>query len=135
MTAPGARRSIITVPRASRRFPPSHPGGATVLALCADALRRRALVERAATPARFRRRHRRARLRAPGRRWHPGRRRQGDRRPGSGVVLADWAALERNPAMASRFDHVVIVDPAPFRRLESRCIRRPGFSAPRLGRG
>ena len=100
--------------------------GATVLALCADALRRRALVERAATPARF---GGGIVALASGRLADDGTRAAVDRvtAAGSGVVLADWAALERNPAMASGFDHVVIVDPAPFRHLESAASAGQGF--------
>jgi single-stranded-DNA-specific exonuclease len=100
--------------------------GATVLALCADALRRRALVERAASPARF---GGGIVALASGRLADDGTRAAVDTvtAAGSGVVLADWAALERNPAMASGFDHVVIVDPAPFRHLESAASAGQGF--------
>jgi single-stranded-DNA-specific exonuclease len=37
---------------------------------------------------------------------------------GEGVVLADDAALEADPELASRFEHVVLVDPPPFAHLE-----------------
>jgi single-stranded-DNA-specific exonuclease len=37
---------------------------------------------------------------------------------GEGVVLADGAALEADPELASRFEHVVLVDPPPFAHLE-----------------
>jgi hypothetical protein len=43
------------------------------------------------------------------------------------VVLADWAALERARDMASRFDHVVVVDPPPFAHLERGAAAGPGF--------
>jgi hypothetical protein len=91
--------------------------GETVLALCADSLRRRELVERAARPARFGGGEvailsprvpddaiaaAEARVLAAG----------------AGVVLADWASLARNPALASRFAHVVVIDPPPFEHLE-----------------
>jgi single-stranded-DNA-specific exonuclease len=35
-----------------------------------------------------------------------------------GVVLADAAALEREPALAAAFEHVVLVDPPQFERIE-----------------
>ena len=38
---------------------------------------------------------------------------------GAGVVLADWAALARDPGLAGRFEHVVLVDPPPFAHLEA----------------
>jgi hypothetical protein len=44
-----------------------------------------------------------------------------------GVALADWAALERLPAMAPRFAHVVIVDPPPFPHLERAAAAGAGF--------
>jgi single-stranded-DNA-specific exonuclease len=100
--------------------------GGTVLALCADALRRRALVERAATPARFGGGTvaiASGRLADVANRAAVATVAEG----GSGVVLADWAALERDPGMASRFDHVVIVDPAPFRHLELTASAGQGF--------
>jgi single-stranded-DNA-specific exonuclease len=100
--------------------------GGAVLVLCADALRRRALVERAAAPARF---GGGTRAIASGRLADDASRDAitmvGE--TGTGVVLADWAALERNPRMASEFEHVVIVDPAPFRHLERAASAGPGF--------
>ncbi|HEY7152110.1 MAG TPA: single-stranded-DNA-specific exonuclease RecJ [Solirubrobacterales bacterium] len=100
--------------------------GGTVLVLCADALRRRALVESAATPARF----------GGGTvAIASGRLADGATRAalaavveaGTGVALADWAALERGAGMASAFDHVVIVDPPPFRHLERAASCGQGF--------
>jgi single-stranded-DNA-specific exonuclease len=97
-----------------------------VLALCADALRRRELVERAATPARFcggpvaiasgrladeASRSEIARVLAAGR----------------GVALADWGVLERAPDMAAGFAHVVVVDPPPFAHLERAAWAGAGF--------
>jgi len=99
--------------------------GRAVLVMCADALRRRELVERAARPARFGGGElaivcgrladadcagAEARVRARG-----------------GVVLADWAALARDPALASRFDHVVLVDPPPFGHLADACAAGEGY--------
>jgi single-stranded-DNA-specific exonuclease len=91
--------------------------GETVLVLCADALRRRELVERAVRPARFgggevavvsgrlSRDHVAAAL-------------QGLRAAGSGVALADWTSLGADPGLGQGFVHVVVVDPAPFAHLE-----------------
>jgi single-stranded-DNA-specific exonuclease len=96
--------------------------GEPVLAVCADALRRRALVERAAVPARF-----------GGGSVTVAAAACGDEavRQGvdsilatGGVALADWARLEREPALASRFEHVVLIDPPPssgLERLVDRC--------------
>jgi single-stranded-DNA-specific exonuclease len=91
--------------------------GETVLALCADSLRRRELVERAARPARFgggefailSPRLPDATVAAAEARVLVA---------GSGVVLADWASLARNPQLASRFAHVVLIDPPPFGHLD-----------------
>ena len=92
--------------------------GEEVLVVCADALRRRALVERAARPARFgggavalvsarlgetQAHEAVARL----------------REAGGGVALADWAALALWPDLAEGFAHLVVVDPAPFAHLDS----------------
>ena len=97
--------------------------GETILVLCADALRRRELVERAVRPARFgggevavvsgrlSRDHVAAAL-------------QGLRAAGSGVALADWSALGAAPGLGEGFVHIVIVDPAPFAHLED--IARAG---------
>jgi single-stranded-DNA-specific exonuclease len=91
--------------------------GETVLALCADAVRRRELVETAARPARF-----------GGGELAIVSARLGDEQAaaaegrvivaGAGVVLADWGALTRNPALASRYRHLVVIDPPPFADLE-----------------
>ena len=100
--------------------------GATVLVLCADALRRRELVERAVRPARFGGGEvalvsarlpepevaaAEARVTALGR----------------GVVLADWPALARDPGLAERFVHVVVVDPPPFAHLDRLAQRGGGW--------
>jgi single-stranded-DNA-specific exonuclease len=42
---------------------------------------------------------------------------------GGGVVLADGAALEANPQLATGFEHVVLVDPPPFAHLEQLATR------------
>jgi single-stranded-DNA-specific exonuclease len=91
--------------------------GETVLAVCADAIRRRELVERAARPARFGGgEFAIASARLPEALVAAG----VDRiaQAGAGVVLADWAALARAPEIAARFDHLVVVDPAPFADLD-----------------
>ncbi|HSI81195.1 MAG TPA: single-stranded-DNA-specific exonuclease RecJ [Solirubrobacterales bacterium] len=87
--------------------------GEAVLVLCADALRRRALVESAVRPARFgggevalvAARLSLALGRAAVSRLHD---------HGGGVALADWPALAANPSLPRGFAHVVVVDPAPF---------------------
>ena len=40
-----------------------------------------------------------------------------------GVALADWPRLERDPALAAGFEHVVLIDPPPLAGLEA--TRRP----------
>jgi single-stranded-DNA-specific exonuclease len=97
-----------------------------VLVLCADALLRRELVERAADPARFgggplaiasgRLADEIARQRIAG-----------VLEAECGVALADWAALERMPAVAADFAQVVIVDPPPFAHLEGAASAGTGF--------
>ena len=100
--------------------------GKAVLVLCADAIRRRELVERAARPARFgggevaivSARLSDAAVAAAETRVTSA---------GCGVVLADWAALARDPGLAARFEHVVIIDPPPFAHLERLCRAGEGF--------
>jgi len=98
--------------------------GAPVLALCADALRRRELVERAAVPARF---GGGSVAIASGRLADDSVHAALDAVSGSGVVLADWAALARLPSMPMRFDHVVLIDPPPFPDLERAASAGGGF--------
>ena len=87
--------------------------GEAVLVVCADALRRRATVERAASPARFGEgasaivAARGSLLRGVG---------AAERvsvSGGGGIALADWAALSLEPGLPALFSHVVIADPAP----------------------
>jgi single-stranded-DNA-specific exonuclease len=95
--------------------------GESVLALCADASRRRALAESAANPMRFgagdpvvvcARCGSDAADTALGT--------AGDERPAlGGLALADWGALARRLAAPGRFDHVVLIDPPPSASLES----------------
>ena len=103
--------------------------GDSVLALCADAGRRRALAASAADPRRFGAgdpliaccRCGEAELDAAfgtdADEEHPG-----------GLVLADWGALARRPEAARRFQHVVLVDPPPFERLDD--LARAGRVGP-----
>ena len=92
--------------------------GESVLVACADAVRRRALVEEAVRPARFgggdvalisgrcsllRAREAVATL----------------LETGSGVALADWAGLRLWPDLARRFTHIVIVDPPAYAHAEA----------------
>ena len=100
--------------------------GKAVLAVCADAIRRRALVERAARPARFGGGEV-AIVSARLPEAHGAAAVQRVEVAGAGVVLADWAALARDPALAARFEHLVIVDPAPFVYLEELCGGGAGY--------
>jgi len=97
-----------------------------VLVVCSDALRRRELVERAAAPARF--------CGGPfaiaSGRLADDEVRRGIAEvleAGCGVALADWASIERGPAIAAAFAHVVVVDPPPFAHLERAAAAGDGF--------
>ena len=99
--------------------------GVPVLALCADASRRGALAERA-DPRRF----------GCGSPVHACGRCAADsvgervREPldaGCGLVLADWAALTRDPELTRRFEQVVLIDPPPFPHLEVLAASGPGY--------
>ncbi len=115
--AAGVRRAVV-----DRR---GHSGVATVaalassaepvLAVCADVPRRRALVERAAAPARFGGGAvaLAASAHADGAADCAGILASG------GVALTDWARLEREPELAAAFEHVVLIDPPPTPALES----------------
>jgi single-stranded-DNA-specific exonuclease len=46
---------------------------------------------------------------------------------GGGLALADWAALERDPALAECFLHVVVIDPPPFAHVEARAAHGEGY--------
>ncbi len=97
-----------------------------VLVLCSDALRRRELVERAAAPARFGG----GPLAIVSARLADEAARAGVEQVLSaacGVALADWAALERMPAMATGFTHVVVVDPPAFPHLGRAAAAGTGF--------
>ena len=117
--------------------------GESVLALCADASRRRALAEDAADPRRFGAAAPRvachrcgtealdAALRAPTS-WEGKHIRRPQTPPPNTLVLADWGALARRWDAPSRFQHVVLIDPPPSEPLEAlagACARREGFGA------
>jgi hypothetical protein len=100
--------------------------GAAVLVICADAIRRRELVERAARPARFGGGEVAiVSARLPEALAAAAAARVGA--TGSGVVLADWAALARDRTVAGGFEHLVIVDPAPFAHLDELCRAGAGY--------
>ncbi len=94
--------------------------GESVLALCADAARRRALAKSAADPRRFGagdpvivcvrcgEEGLDVALGAAG----------AERQAPGGLSLADWGALARRPAAPGRFRHVVLIDPPPSESLE-----------------
>lgn len=93
--------------------------GDSVLALCADAARRRHLVERAADPARF---GAAAATLACMRCADTAAADALEAAADGGLALADWAVLARAPELARGFDHVVLIEPPPFdylRRLAS----------------
>jgi single-stranded-DNA-specific exonuclease len=100
--------------------------GKAVLALCADAVRRRELVERAARPARFGG----GATAIVSARLPEGSVAAAEAEvtaAGAGVVLADWAALTRDPGLAARFEHLVVIDPPPFEHLERLCRAGEGY--------
>jgi single-stranded-DNA-specific exonuclease len=47
---------------------------------------------------------------------------------GPGVALADAAALEAEPALATRFEHVVLVDPPQFAHVEELAMQGEGYA-------
>ncbi len=90
--------------------------GGSVLALCADAARRRLLADSLADPRRL-----------GGSAATVACSRCADAeiataleagRPG-GLVVADWGAVTRSPAALARFEHVVLIEPPPFEHLET----------------
>jgi single-stranded-DNA-specific exonuclease len=138
--APGEQRELVAHP----------PGGAIavigelvsagtgVLALCADASRRRALVEHAASPLRF------GAVRAAiacGRCPDAGLAERFARQAAAGgLAMADYAVLERHPGLCDAFEHVVLVDPPPDGRLALHATKAgaegtPGFTHVSWGEG
>lgn len=100
--------------------------GEAVLAVCADAIRRRELVERAARPARFGGGQFAVVSTRLADDWNA----SGEQRvtrAGAGVVLADWGAVARDPGLVRRFEHVVAIDPAPFAHLDALASTGSGY--------
>jgi single-stranded-DNA-specific exonuclease len=102
--------------------------GDSVLALCADAGRRRDLAGSAADPRRFGAGEPRiACTRCGDATLDAALGADGEADPADGgLALADWGALARRPSASRRFQHVVLVDPPPFERL-SDLARAGGF--------
>jgi single-stranded-DNA-specific exonuclease len=127
-----------TAAAAPQRDPVLHPEGSaiavigelvsargSVLALCADASRRRALARHAASPVRFGGAEPEI---ACGRCPEDGlEERFADAAAGGGLALTDYAVLARHPEIVSGFEHVVLVDPAPFPVLEVAAAAGQGF--------
>jgi hypothetical protein len=110
--------------------------GESVIALCADASRRRALADSAADPRRFgageplvvcARCGEEATDLALGDE-------DSETLAGSGLVLADWGALARRPGALHRFRHVVLVDPPPYEALHELALAGSGYAHPAWGR-
>ena len=104
--------------------------GDSVLALCADAGRRRELADSAADPRRFGAGEARiACARCGGTALDAALGRDGEPDPADGgLALADWGALALRPQAPRRFQHVVLVDPPPFERLSE--LVRAGRTGP-----
>jgi single-stranded-DNA-specific exonuclease len=90
--------------------------GSAVLVVCADALRRRELIERAARPARFGGGELAI---VSGRLADSAALIARSLGAAGGVALADWTALGRDPALPAAFEHCVVVDPPPYPDLEA----------------
>jgi single-stranded-DNA-specific exonuclease len=129
--APGPSREVVDRRRgaAVAALAELVSSGESVLALCADASRRRALAGTAADPRRF---GAADPLLACGRCGDAGldaalgAAGAGPAEPG--LVLADWTALARRPEAPRRFHHVVLIDPPPFEQVEA--LARAGQVAP-----
>lgn len=92
--------------------------GGPLLVLACDALRRRALVELAAPPARFGGGGVAiASARLPARETAAAV--AAIRDAGSGIVLADWTALNATPRLPGGFEHVLAIDPPSSSGLEA----------------
>lgn len=105
--------------------------GSSVLALCADASRRRALAEHAASPLRFGSREAAV---ACGRCPDDGlEERFAAQAQAAGMGLADYSLLERHPGLPAAFEHVVLVDPPPLPRLAG--LARVAHAGPAEGSG
>jgi hypothetical protein len=98
-----------------------------VLALSADASRRRGLAEAAADPRRFGAGRPRIACSRCGEAALD--EALGDGTPAAaGLVLADWGALARRPGAVAGFEHVVMVDPPPFEQLEGLAMAGSGYA-------
>ncbi len=94
--------------------------GAGVLAVCADASRRAALAGGASGLARFNGGAARTACHRCGRDSIAALAERGE----GGLALVDFAALELEPELAERFEHVVLVDP-PRRPADEALVERP----------
>lgn len=114
--------------------------GESVLAVCADSARRAALAASAADPRRFGASLPRvACCRCGGSSLDRALATAGRALADPGLVLADWIAVARRPAAPRRFQHVVLIDPAPSEGLEGLALRTadagPGFGYAHLAFG
>jgi hypothetical protein len=91
--------------------------GESVLALCADASRRRELAASAVDPRRFGGGSPRVACSRCGTDALDQALGEGSKAP-AGLALADWGALSQRPAAPPGFRHVVLIDPPPFERDE-----------------
>ena len=98
--------------------------GSPVLAVCADAARRRELVERVANPRRF---GGGTTAVACGRCERGAYEAVRAIAAGAGIGLCDWTVLRLDPTLAEPFGHIVLVDPPPSAELESLALRGAGF--------
>jgi single-stranded-DNA-specific exonuclease len=104
--------------------------GEPVLVVCADAARRRALVEIAAPPQRYGG----GLVALAGGAFSDARAAAALTEldeAGAGVALTDWQRLARAPSLPRRFEHVVLIDPPPLPELEDLADR----SRPEEGEG
>jgi single-stranded-DNA-specific exonuclease len=104
--------------------------GEPVLVVCADAARRRALVEIAAPPQRYGGGS--VALAGGAHSDTEAEAALGElEEAGAGVALTDWQRLAREPSLPRRFAHVVLIDPPPLPALEDLADR----SRPEQGEG
>ncbi len=125
-TVQAARRAVVDVHEASTvaRMAELVSSGTPVLAVCADAARRRELLAGAANPERF---GGAAAALACGRCNEAAREAIAALSGDPGLALCDWAVLGLDPELAGRFPHVVLVDPPPFAHLADLVAGGDGF--------